>query len=175
MSLDTKQSFYADLSQYVTLITQDEYNQIAPPESESPETIAWLAYEYHPQQGLQQPEIFLNTDRFNVPGIPTNLIPLMMQIVIRHEVAELWHTLTPDNVSKPRHQGNPGQAEPHYLALQEEWQLAYELGCPDTYMRCIEHWTQQIAASYGEPIAQQFLWENQQAATRVEQQLKQPA
>lgn len=173
-TITDKEAFYRSLSEVVTLLTHEDYQQLAPAESDTPQTIAWLAYQFDPKNvdaPIQNPEIVVNVDQFRVPGLSAHLVQTMIEIVVRHEVSELWHSIQPEQRTQRRHTPESGSALPHQLALMEEWQLAFELGAHDEYMRCIEHWAAHITIEQGEAAGKQFLHENKAAYLQIQSAL----
>jgi hypothetical protein len=152
-----------DFLQYATdlaVLLQGEDYRALMEGSDSLDTIAWLSYSLPEDSlGVQDIEININEEKLSQGPWPPEEVMNLIAILIRHEAAELWYLLGPEGESTSMRDAN-GRGIAHQKALLDEWRLAFELGCEDTYMECIVQWADDIHSEQGEEAGRAFLDEN---------------
>lgn len=163
-----KLGFYEFTRSIAEQVTPEEY-LLMDSNYDSPDIVAWFGYsqdsaensETKPTQPeIQDFEVFLNTGMFQHLLDTPQLMNEIQQVVIRHEAAEMWHLAYLKMLGEYEDFGDAGNSPAHKIALKEEWQLAYELGCQDEYLHTISKWAEIICKSYGFAVACQFWYEN---------------
>lgn len=163
-----KLGFYEFAQSIAKHVTPEEY-LFMDSDNNSPNTIAWFCYTQYSaensetkqtQPEIQDFEVYLNIGMFEHLLNTPQLLNEIQRVVIRHEAAEMWHLAYLKMLGEYDDHGDAGNSPAHKLALKEEWQLAYELGCQENYLLTISRWAEIICKSYGFAVANQFWYEN---------------
>lgn len=156
-----KQVFFRWAHSLISLYSSEEY-QLITTDQDQPETIAWLEYTTAEEgQVFEEIAICINQGKFLQFAHQPMLMEQLIQIVARHEAAEFWYFNHQKEPGKYSHSADVGESIAHQRALIDEWEYAYELGCPDEYLECIRQWAREIEIEQGPEIATHFLSENE--------------
>lgn len=165
---DDKEIFFDKAKAFIAMLTEEEYQALV--EGEVQDTIALVDY-----QSLKDadgcfvgPVIYINENKLNLPWMTPELKAKIIQVLLRHEIAELWYIYEARvNHTSITRADRRASGLPHLQALLDEWRLAFELGCSEEYFQCIKQWAEEIAQSQGKKMAESFLLDNTRAYTWV--------
>lgn len=155
-----KEAFYEWASQYVYEIPDEDWDNFVG-DTGVQDTIAWVCSVVNPLTNTLELEIGINARKLALLGTDSVARENIKQVLVRHETSELW-------ADPERSYAANGYA--HQMALLDEWQLAFELDCQDTYMFCIRKWAEEIGLEQGIEAATAFLQENEAAYLAIASQ-----
>lgn len=131
---------------YIYFMDKVAYEYLRENAQEDDNTIAFYTYKRDENGKLEDIEIVINVSAFYRNGEDyTDLIP----IVIRHEVAELYHYL--------KNFDSESDGTSHKLAVNEEFKLALSKGKADRYMELAMIWAQELSSPRKEDFIQEHL------------------
>lgn len=166
--LQDQDAFYQQASIIMRLLSAEEYQTMAEG-SDVPDTIAFLDFARPAGRKnigkYENLQMYLNENRFNLPWLTPEVRQRVMEVVKRHEAAEMWYIYEFDlqNGAARKREQILGDSLPHAQALLDEWRYAFELDCNQEYFKCIQHWSEEISREEGDEVGEGFLLENVQA------------